>query len=74
MNSVDMFFQVVLLFFLMLSSIMVVVGLFSTISTLKAANKGGFELDFNVNSFFIAVVMPILYIISFVLVYTDMIG
>jgi len=74
MNSVDMFFQVVLLFCFLLSSIMVIVGVIATISTFKAAKRDSVELDFNPTSFFVAVVMPILYMISFAIVYSGMVG
>jgi hypothetical protein len=73
MNSVDMFFQVVLLFCLLLSSIMVIVGVITTISTFKAAKRDSVELDFNPNSFFVSVVMPILYMISFAIVYSGVV-
>ena len=73
MNSVDMFFQVVLLFCFLLSSIMVIVGVIATISTFKAAKRDSVDLDFNPNSFFVAVVMPILYMISFAIVYSGVV-
>jgi len=74
MNSVDMFFQVVLLFCFLLSSIMVFVGVGSTISTFKSAKKEKSEINFNVRGFFLTVVIPSLFMISFAIVYSGVVG
>jgi len=74
MNSVDIFFKTVLGFCFLLSSIMVLVGVGSTISTFKSAKKEKSEINFNVRGFFLTVVIPSIYMISFAIVLSDVLG
>jgi len=74
MNSVDIFFKTALAFCFLLSSIMVFVSVGSTISTFKSAKKEKSEINFNVMGFFLTVVIPSLFMISFAIVYSGVVG
>jgi hypothetical protein len=53
---------------------MVLVGVGSTISTFKSAKKEKSEINFNVRGFFLTVVIPSIYMISFAIVLSDVLG
>jgi hypothetical protein len=52
---------------------MVLVGVGSTISTFKSAKKEKSEINFNVRGFFLTVVIPSMYMISFAIVYSGVV-
>ena len=74
MNSIDIFFKTTLMFFFLLSCIMLLTGGVKTVSTFKEAKKEKQEMDFNGRGFFFTVIIPAIYMISFGLSYYGVVG
>lgn len=74
MNSIDIFFKTTLMFFFVLSCIMLLLGGFKTVSSFKQAKKNGEGIDFNSRGFFYTFVMPTIYVVSFACSYYGVVG